>query len=319
MERSISATVLEATGKTVPLVTIGVPAHERPELLARTLKSLIEQTYTNLEIIVSDNFSLTPGVQEVLDRWSRLDSRIRIFRQSTNIGVIQNFNFVLEQAHADWFMWVADDDYLAPWYVEKCMNVMLSDSRVFLCATETQFISSGGTSMAGVTQGKAFRQLTGLNRLSRMKYLLKNNFDCLIYGLFKKEALMRHGRMLWGSTAIVTNNEIPPLLLAAKLGEIIVLPDFGAFKTVTASVHSHSRWLAHGGRLPKSSRITSLRSFIATWNYHVGVMRGVDVALKQLELTTTERFQLSFISKKLILTHFVWLILKFKPESNRML
>jgi len=47
--------------KTQPLVTVGVPTYNRPKGLKRALNSLVNQTYQNLEIIVSDNFFSSAG------------------------------------------------------------------------------------------------------------------------------------------------------------------------------------------------------------------------------------------------------------------
>jgi glycosyltransferase involved in cell wall biosynthesis len=305
--------IMKEVSASQPLVSVGIPTYERPELLDRALKSLVAQTYSNLEIIVSDNCSVNPEVNVVLDRWSRCDSRVRVFRQALNIGGLKNFNFVLNQARADWFMWVADDDYLAPCFVEKCMDVLLDDAHIVLCTMETQCIFEDGSFMSEVIQGNAYRKPTNFSRLGRMKHLLKNNFGSLIYGLFRKDVLFDDSRMFWAASALITTNEIPPLLNAAKLGEIIVLPDKGIYKTVTAAAHSHLQWVVQGGRLPQSNRISGIHSLLATWSYCQQVMLGIDYSLKQLKLNRFENMQLSLMSKKLIVIYFVWLVLTYKP------
>lgn len=101
-----------------PLVSVGVPTYNRPELLQRALDKLLAQTYSNLEIIVSDNASSNPRVAEVVDRYRQHDPRIRSFRQSSNIGAMPNFLFVLNQAQGDFFMWAADDDDWSPDFIQ---------------------------------------------------------------------------------------------------------------------------------------------------------------------------------------------------------
>ena len=94
-----------------PLVTIGVPTFNRAEGLRRTLDHITKQTYTNLEIIVSDNCSPDGRVEDTVQEFLATDRRIQYFRQSQNRGPSFNFNFVLSQASGRYFMWAADDDY----------------------------------------------------------------------------------------------------------------------------------------------------------------------------------------------------------------
>ena len=54
--------------ESTPLVTVGIPTYNRPEGLERTLACITQQTYPNLEIIISDNCSPGPEVGEVIKR-----------------------------------------------------------------------------------------------------------------------------------------------------------------------------------------------------------------------------------------------------------
>ncbi len=94
-----------------PLVTIGVPTFNRPEGLRRTLDRITKQTYTNLEIIVSDNCSPDERVEQIMREFVASDCRIQYFRQRQNKGASFNGRFVLRQASGRYFMWAADDDY----------------------------------------------------------------------------------------------------------------------------------------------------------------------------------------------------------------
>lgn len=102
-----------------PLISIGIPTYNRPENLHRTLVEISRQTYTNLEIIVSDNASPTSQTEIVVREIMRNDSRIKYFKQLENNGPVFNFQFVLEQASGDYFMWVADDDWRKENFIEE--------------------------------------------------------------------------------------------------------------------------------------------------------------------------------------------------------
>jgi len=104
------------------LVSIGVPVYNRAEGLRKTLECLIAQTYHNIEIVISDNGSLSNAVAEVANEFVTKDNRVRFFKQPENKGVSFNFKFVLEKSIGDYFMWATDDDWWSPFFVEKIMT-----------------------------------------------------------------------------------------------------------------------------------------------------------------------------------------------------
>ena len=107
-----------------PLVSVGIPTYNRSESLKRSISSVINQTYTNLEIIISDNAS-TDETQQICEEFSKLDSRIKYIRQSENFGAGNNFKFVLEKATGEYFMWLGDDDWLDTDYIESCISFFI--------------------------------------------------------------------------------------------------------------------------------------------------------------------------------------------------
>ena len=108
-------------GTNKPLVSVGIPTFNRPEGLRRTLALICNQTYSNLEILVSDNASYGSETECVVRETSARDPRIKYFRQPTNIGSLANFSFVLAKASGDYFMWASDDDEWDGSFIETCL------------------------------------------------------------------------------------------------------------------------------------------------------------------------------------------------------
>jgi glycosyltransferase involved in cell wall biosynthesis len=105
-----------------PLVSLGCPTYNRPDGLRQVLECLIDQTYSNLEIIVSDNCSHGSETTKVVLDLMQKDSRIKYFRQPQNIGSFNNYKFLLERARGDYFAWVCDDDDRSRTFVEACLQ-----------------------------------------------------------------------------------------------------------------------------------------------------------------------------------------------------
>jgi glycosyltransferase domain-containing protein len=126
-----------------PLVTIGLPTYNRPEGLAKALEWIFKQTYSNLEIIVSDNCSTLDEVKQITREFAARDKRIRVFRQSENIGLENNFNFVFAQSHASYFIWMSDDDLFEANYIEECVEFLEQHPDYVLCSGEAKYYSGG--------------------------------------------------------------------------------------------------------------------------------------------------------------------------------
>jgi glycosyltransferase involved in cell wall biosynthesis len=108
----------------LPLVSVGIPTYNRPEGLEKTLTQLRAQTYSNIEIIVSDNHSPSKRVQEIALACKALDTRIQFFRQEKNIEAEPNFNFVFHRAKGKYFMWMSDDDDFDTNYISVLVDFL---------------------------------------------------------------------------------------------------------------------------------------------------------------------------------------------------
>jgi glycosyltransferase involved in cell wall biosynthesis len=96
----------EKTNNHVPAISIGMPVYNGEKYIREALDSLLAQTFTDFELIISDNAS-TDSTSNICKEYAIRDSRIRYIRQHKNIGAIANFKFLLEQASGDFFMWAA--------------------------------------------------------------------------------------------------------------------------------------------------------------------------------------------------------------------
>ena len=116
-----------------PLVSIGIPTYNRASTLVKSIESVLQQTYKNIEVIISDNAS-TDKTQSICERFCDLDQRVIYIRQQTNLGAVNNFNIVLEAAKGEYFMWLGDDDWISQDYIYECMDVFIQNSGYTLVA-----------------------------------------------------------------------------------------------------------------------------------------------------------------------------------------
>ena len=112
-----------------PKLTIGIPVYNGELFIKKAIESILAQTFTDFELIISDNSS-TDSTPKICQDFLNKDNRIQIFTQKKNIGIHRNFNFLLSQAKGEYFAWAAVDDHLDDDFMEKNLKVLESNSSI---------------------------------------------------------------------------------------------------------------------------------------------------------------------------------------------
>jgi glycosyltransferase involved in cell wall biosynthesis len=132
-----------------PRLSIGVPVYNGGSLLSEMLKSLVTQTFTDFEIVISDNAS-TDDTSDIARGFADKDGRVRYYRNETNIGAGPNFNRVFELANSPvYFKWAAHDDLYKPTFLERCVEMLDRDAHVVLAYTMVDVIDETGENLLG--------------------------------------------------------------------------------------------------------------------------------------------------------------------------
>jgi glycosyltransferase involved in cell wall biosynthesis len=132
--------VRNAPDNPAPRVSIGLPVYNGERFLRHTIESFLGQSFTDFELIISDNAS-TDLTAEICLEFARKDPRVRYFRQSRNRGATFNWNFVVHQARGEFFKWAAANDHCDARFVERCLEVLRQHHDVVLCYCRAQITS----------------------------------------------------------------------------------------------------------------------------------------------------------------------------------
>lgn len=117
---------------TSPLFTVIIPNKNRAKYLHHTLRTCIMQNYEPLEVIVSDDDS-TDNTREVVEAASQQDSRIRYVKPTSGFGMLNNFEYALQQVKPGFVMALGGDDGLLPDGIKGMWDV-LRDTEMDLLA-----------------------------------------------------------------------------------------------------------------------------------------------------------------------------------------
>jgi len=142
-----------------PLVSIVIPVYNQQEsFLRECIESALAQTYSNLEIIISDNHS-TDNVPRVLAEYAAKDKTIRIVSPEKFLPLAESFMFVFTQARGKYSCFVSSDDILIPTCVETLVQkAEENDGVVFAHGQAIYFNSDNSSSL----QWKYFNNKNGV-------------------------------------------------------------------------------------------------------------------------------------------------------------
>lgn len=172
--------------KKIANVSIGMPVRNADAFLTEAIESLLSQSFSDFELIISDNAS-DDDTASICQKYAARDHRIKYLRQIKNIGPTNNFKAVLDIAEGEYFMWAAADDRWSVDFISETKKVLdeSPDVGLVFCGIIKQNLISKTTE----------RYMTGFtsSRLKWFRYLFRL-VQCnsnLIYGLHRRRWLVK--------------------------------------------------------------------------------------------------------------------------------
>lgn len=129
-----------------PLVTVIIPTIGRPAFIVDTLRSVLAQTYANLQILISDN-APAEATKPLLTVAGIVDTRIEVVEQATRLGFSTHMNVCIAHARGDFLMIVSDDDQITSNYVEEMVTLMIRQPNVCVCLGRQLQINENDTGL----------------------------------------------------------------------------------------------------------------------------------------------------------------------------
>ncbi|PHS17452.1 MAG: glycosyl transferase family 2 [Blastopirellula sp.] len=173
-------------------VTIGLPVYNGEAFIKESLDSLLAQTYSDFELIISDNAS-TDHTEAICREYAANDSRISYHRVDENLGAVPNFNRVFELSNSQYFKWAAADDVCAPNFLARCVDILDNNPSVVWCHSRSTHIDAKGNELSdvdAVNVSYAARQASKSHE--RFRAVLLGAGGCLdTYGLIRSEVIRK--------------------------------------------------------------------------------------------------------------------------------
>lgn len=214
-------------GWNLPRVSIGLPVYNGELFIRETLQSLLRQSYQDFEIIISNNSS-SDDTERICREFVERDERIKYIRQQENIGAIENFRFVLNEARGAYFVWIAADDLQSDNFLEKLVAA-LDDNEEIVCVM-SDVINIDDTSRVCMPTSEldeirisCIKENWKKCRKRFFRNPTSNIFFC-VYGLFRTDVVRKAKFQYRDIHKNMFSAEIPFLAQVALLGAIASIP-----------------------------------------------------------------------------------------------
>ncbi|HEX5671565.1 MAG TPA: glycosyltransferase family 2 protein [Acidimicrobiia bacterium] len=169
-------------------VSVGVPVFNGANYLRVALDSLLSQTFSDLEVIIADNAS-TDETDQIGRAAAASDSRVTYHRHADNIGAAANFNFTLERASGEFFMWSPHDDVRHPQFVEKAVEAFTSYPGAAAVFSRSVSIDSSGNQRRGMQRPD---NLLSADPAARFRAAINcRHPGVIIFGLIRSDLMRR--------------------------------------------------------------------------------------------------------------------------------
>jgi len=184
-----------------PRVSVGLIVYNGERYVESSIASLLDQTFSDFELIISDNGS-TDGTERIARAAAERDSRVRYARSEENHGLAWNLNNALALARGTYFMWAGHDDIHGPEFVARCVAALDGDAGLVYVYGTTYMIDGDGRVFA-----KEANQFTLGSRSADRRFWEElivrggQNF----YGMMRRSVLQTiapHGSIPWAERVL---------------------------------------------------------------------------------------------------------------------
>lgn len=228
----------------LPLVSVLIPTKNRPHLFELALKSVLNQTYNNLEIIVSDeseNNETEQVIQPYLNQYSHI---IYVKNQESGIN-FNNLQYLFDLSKGEYINYLMDDDLFHTEKIEKMMHYYLKDEKqeIRIVTSHRQLINEYGENLTdwAVTR-RLFTEDTILDGIFFGNLVIKNNFNCIgepTTVLFKKQDL-KEPFGVFGDRNYLCNVDLATWMNLLSEGKIVYISETLSYFRIHNEKHLNS-------------------------------------------------------------------------------
>lgn len=167
-----------------PQVSVCIPAYNNEAYIIHTIRSVLDQSFADLELVIIDDCS-TDNTVSVVEAVT--DSRVRLVRNEKNLGMAGNWNRCIEEARAPFVKVLCADDLLYPDSLKLEVQALMDNPDINLVSSDTALINMRGEQVGAFKRWPVNGRMNG-RKLAKISLLFNNFFGAPCNNLFRREA-----------------------------------------------------------------------------------------------------------------------------------
>lgn len=178
-----------------PVVSVCIPVYNGERFIAQTIQSVLDQTFSDFELLISDNAS-TDGTVVAIRAIE--DPRIRLMQNETNIGPGRNYNRLLAEARGRYIKVLSADDYLMPEALERMVAVFEdpANADIVLVTARREVVDDNGDYLTSRGPRVSRKRMSGVHAIRQMARTGTNLVGETSATLFRAEMVDKIGTFL---------------------------------------------------------------------------------------------------------------------------
>lgn len=113
----------------MPEVSIIIPVYNTEKYIGKAIKSVLNQRYKDFELILVDDAS-TDNTFLICEKYANQDSRIRLYKNEKNLGMMPNWNHALNYITGEYWAKLDADDWWEENFIQDCYNIISADNDI---------------------------------------------------------------------------------------------------------------------------------------------------------------------------------------------
>lgn len=178
------------SSQSTPKLSIVIPTYNRAEILRECLTNIREVT-VDCEVVVIDNAS-PDATAAVVAECAKIDPRIRYERNTTNIGIVKNFQRAFAEARGEYVSMTGDDDLFLPGCFEKKLPILDANPEIGLVYSLIQPMDGQGR-MSAATRGTGTLEYSYIGGRNEFTTCLEHHYIALNGTVFRRSNIEKYG------------------------------------------------------------------------------------------------------------------------------
>lgn len=158
----------------IPRVAVCIPLYNSQQYVSVAIESVLNQTLTELELILSDDLS-NDSTLKICKQFAEIDNRVKICPNTNHVGLFRNFNRSIQASSAPYVKLLCHDDVLEPDALEKMVSVLDLDRTITLVACSRNIIDNEGRCVRVISPYQQTGRIPGSEAIKDTLLAMDNN------------------------------------------------------------------------------------------------------------------------------------------------